>query len=122
MSGRRSCWITSSSAAAGGACTGAGVPPTRINGVIGISKAYITRVGGGPFPTEDHTAVGEQIRKAGKEFGAVTGRPRRCGWFDGPLLQYTAAVNGFDVIAMPVLETSGTVGEVTGLCMSAEAA
>jgi adenylosuccinate synthase len=97
-------FVTSSSASAGGACTGAGVPPTKIDGVIGVSKAYITRVGGGPFPTEDHTEVGEQIRKAGKEFGAVTGRPRRCGWFDVPLLQYTTAVNGFDSLIITKLD------------------
>ncbi len=75
-------FVTSSSASAGGACTGTGVPPTRIDGVIGVSKAYITRVGGGPFPTEALDGAGEQIRKRGNEFGAVTGRPRRCGWFD----------------------------------------
>jgi len=97
-------FVTSSSAAAGGACTGAGVPPTRISGVIGVSKAYITRVGGGPFPTEDHTEMGERIRAAGKEFGAVTGRPRRCGWFDVPLLKYTTAVNGFDSLIITKLD------------------
>src|SRR5438034_9678125 len=78
-------FVTSSSASAGGACTGTGVAPTRITGVIGVSKAYITRVGGGPFPTEALDAAGDQIRARGKEFGAVTGRPRRCGWFDVPL-------------------------------------
>jgi adenylosuccinate synthase len=97
-------FVTSSSAAAGGACTGAGVPPTRIDGVVGVSKAYITRVGGGPFPTEDHTEVGERIRAAGKEFGAVTGRPRRCGWFDVPLLKYTTTVNGFDSLIITKLD------------------
>ncbi len=97
-------FVTSSSAAAGGACTGAGVPPTRIDGVIGVSKAYITRVGGGPFPTEDHTERGERIRAAGKEFGAVTGRPRRCGWFDVPLLKYTTTVNGFDSLIITKLD------------------
>ena len=97
-------YVTSSSAAAGGACTGAGVPPTRIDGVIGVSKAYITRVGGGPFPTEDHTEMGERIRASGKEFGAVTGRPRRCGWFDVPLLKYTTAVNGFDSLIITKLD------------------
>jgi adenylosuccinate synthase len=97
-------FVTSSSAAAGGACTGAGVPPTRIDGVIGVSKAYITRVGGGPFPTEDHTEMGERIRAAGQEFGAVTGRPRRCGWFDVPLLKYTTAVNGFDSLIITKLD------------------
>jgi adenylosuccinate synthase len=97
-------FVTSSSATAGGACTGTGVAPTRIHGIIGVSKAYITRVGGGPFPTEalDHT--GELIRQRGKEFGAVTGRPRRCGWFDAPLLRYTATINGFDSLVVTKLD------------------
>lgn len=97
-------FVTSSSAAAGGACTGTGVPPTRINGIIGVSKAYITRVGGGPFPSEDLGAAGDQIRKSGNEFGSVTGRPRRCGWFDVPLLRYTATVNGFDTLIVTKLD------------------
>jgi adenylosuccinate synthase len=97
-------FVTSSNASAGGACTGTGVAPTRISGVIGVSKAYITRVGGGPFPTEALDARGEQIRVRGKEFGAVTGRPRRCGWFDVPLLRYTAAINGFDSIVVTKLD------------------
>jgi len=105
-------FVTSSSAAAGGACTGAGVPPTRIDGIVGVSKAYITRVGGGPFPTEDPTEAGERIRKAGKEFGAVTGRPRRCGWFDVPLLHYTAAVNGFDSLIITKLDVLDEVDEI----------
>src|SRR6185436_5809530 len=94
----------SSSASAGGACTGTGVAPTRINGVLGVSKAYITRVGGGPFPTEVLDDAGERIRQRGQEFGAVTGRPRRCGWFDVPLLRYTAAINGFDSIVVTKLD------------------
>lgn len=97
-------FVTSSSAGAGGACTGAGVPPTAIDGIIGVSKAYITRVGGGPFPTEALDDAGERIRQRGKEFGAVTGRPRRCGWFDVPLLRYTAAINGFDSIVVTKLD------------------
>ena len=97
-------FVTSSSASAGGACTGTGVAPTRINGVIGVSKAYITRVGGGPFPTEAHGEEGELIRRKGSEFGAVTGRPRRCGWFDAPLLRYTAAINGFDSLVVTKLD------------------
>ena len=105
-------FVTSSSATAGGACTGAGVPPTRIDGIVGVSKAYITRVGGGPFPTEDPTEAGERIRKAGKEFGAVTGRPRRCGWFDVPLLHYTAAVNGFDSLIITKLDVLDEVDEI----------
>src|SRR5205085_6754781 len=95
---------TSSSASAGGACTGTGVAPTRIDGVIGISKAYTTRVGGGPFPTEALDQMGEQIRARGNECGAVTGRPRRCGWFDAPLVRYAAMVNGFDSIVLTKLD------------------
>jgi adenylosuccinate synthase len=97
-------FVTSSSASAGGACTGTGVAPTRISGVIGVSKAYITRVGGGPFPTEALDGTGDMIRKRGNEFGAVTGRPRRCGWFDVPLLRYTAAINGFDSLVVTKLD------------------
>ena len=97
-------FVTSSSASAGGACTGTGVPPTRISGVIGVSKAYITRVGGGPFPTEALDEAGDAIRKRGNEFGAVTGRPRRCGWFDAPLMRYTAAINGFDSLVVTKLD------------------
>jgi adenylosuccinate synthase len=97
-------FVTSSSASAGGACTGTGVSPTRIQGVIGVSKAYITRVGSGPFPTEALDGAGEQLRRRGKEFGAVTGRPRRCGWFDAPLLRYTAAINGFDILVVTKLD------------------
>ncbi len=97
-------FVTSSSATAGGACTGTGVAPTRISGVIGVSKAYVTRVGGGPFPTEALDGAGEQIRARGNEFGAVTGRARRCGWFDAPLMRYTAAINGFDSLVVTKLD------------------
>jgi adenylosuccinate synthase len=105
-------FVTSSSATAGGASTGTGVPPTRINGVIGVSKAYITRVGSGPFPTESDNAAGEMLRREGNEFGAVTGRPRRCGWFDGPLLRYTAMVNGFDTLVITKLDVLDTLDEI----------
>ena len=105
-------FVTSSSASAGGACTGTGVAPTRIDGVIGVSKAYITRVGGGPFPTEALDGVGDQIRKRGNEFGAVTGRPRRCGWFDAPLLRYTAEINGFDSIVVTKLDVLDEFEEI----------
>ena len=97
-------FVTSSSAAAGGACTGTGVPPTSIDGIIGVSKAYITRVGGGPFPSEDKGEGGDKIREAGLEFGSVTGRPRRCGWFDVPLMRYTAMINGFDSLIITKLD------------------
>ncbi len=105
-------FVTSSSATAGGACTGTGVPPTRIGGVLGVSKAYVTRVGGGPFPTELHDEFGEAIRRRGNEFGSVTGRPRRCGWFDAPLLRYTAAINGFDSIILTKLDVLDELDEV----------
>lgn len=105
-------FVTSSSAASGGACTGTGVPPTKINGIIGVSKAYITRVGSGPFPSEDSGAAGELLRREGKEFGAVTGRPRRCGWFDVPLLQYTAMVNGFDTLVITKLDVLDQLEEI----------
>jgi adenylosuccinate synthase len=97
-------FVTSSSATAGGACTGTGVPPTKIGGVIGVSKAYVTRVGAGPFPTELNNEFGEHIRTRGNEFGSVTGRPRRCGWFDVPLLRYTLAINGFDSLVVTKLD------------------
>jgi adenylosuccinate synthase len=97
-------FVTSSSACAGGACTGTGVPPTKIDTVIGISKAYITRVGGGLFPTEALGAEGDAIRNRGREFGSVTGRPRRCGWFDAPLLRYSAMVNGFETMVVTKLD------------------
>jgi adenylosuccinate synthase len=105
-------YVTSSSAAAGGACTGTGVPPTRISGIIGVSKAYITRVGSGPFPTESKDAGGDLLRREGNEFGAVTGRPRRCGWFDAPLLRYTAAVNGFDTLMITKLDVLDHLEEI----------
>lgn len=105
-------FVTSSSSAAGGACTGTGVPPTRIHGVIGVSKAYITRVGGGPFPSESLDAAGDEIRKRGNEFGSVTGRPRRCGWFDVPLLRYTAMINGFDSLAITKLDVLDELDEI----------
>ncbi len=97
-------FITSSSTTAGGACTGTGVPPTKINGVLGISKAYCTRVGGGPFPTELHGEMAEVLRRRGNEFGAVTGRPRRCGWVDAVALRYAVRINGFDTIAVTKLD------------------
>jgi adenylosuccinate synthase len=105
-------FVTSSNASAGGACTGTGVPPTRIDGILGVSKAYITRVGGGPFPTEAVDSTGELIRKRGNEYGAVTGRPRRCGWFDVPLLRYTAMVNGFDSLVVTKLDVLDEFDEI----------
>lgn len=105
-------FVTSSNATAGGACTGTGVPPTKISGIIGVSKAYITRVGAGPFPSEDHGPLGEKIRQVGKEFGSVTGRPRRCGWFDIPLARYTGAVNGIDSLIVTKLDVLDELPEI----------
>jgi adenylosuccinate synthase len=87
-------FVTSSSATAGGACTGSGIPPTRLSQIIAIAKAYTTRVGEGPFPTELLDESGEFLRKAGWEYGTTTGRPRRCGWFDAVIARYAARVNG----------------------------
>jgi adenylosuccinate synthase len=97
-------YITSSNATAGGAATGTGMPPTRIDGVLGVTKAYATRVGGGPFPTEVTGDLGELIRARGKEYGSVTGRPRRCGWFDAPQLRHAVRVNGLDTVAVTKLD------------------
>jgi adenylosuccinate synthase len=87
-------FVTSSSATSGGACTGSGIPPTRIDRVAAVLKAYTTRVGEGPFPTELHDAAGEHLRTTGWEYGTTTGRPRRCGWFDAVIGRYAARVNG----------------------------
>jgi len=97
-------YVTSSNATAGGACTGAGVPPTAINRVIGVVKAYTTRVGEGPMPTEFPSNLMEQIRTRGKEFGATTGRPRRCGWFDAVVARHAVWINGCDSIAVTKLD------------------
>jgi len=93
-------FVTSSSTVCAGACTGLGIPPNRIGDVIGIFKAYCTRVGSGPFPTELNDATGEAIRKAGNEFGSTTGRPRRCGWLDIPALKYAVMINGVTRLIM----------------------
>jgi len=97
-------YVTSSSPTSGGACTGSGIPPTRIDSVIGIVKAYTTRVGNGPFPTELLDDEGEKLRKIGAEFGATTGRPRRCGWFDAFLLAYSKMINGITSVALTKLD------------------
>ncbi len=97
-------YITSSSTTAGGAATGTGVPPTRIHGVIGVSKAYATRVGGGPFPSAMSGEIAETIRARGNEYGAVTGRPRRCGWFDAIVGRYAVRINGLDTVALTKLD------------------
>lgn len=97
-------FVTSSSTTAGGACTGTGLAPTRIGAVVGVSKAYCTRVGGGPFPTEAKGECADGLRQRGNEFGSVTGRPRRVGWFDVPLMRYAAMVNGFETLIITKLD------------------
>lgn len=97
-------FVTSSNTVAGGACTGLGIGPTRINEVVGVAKAYTTRVGAGAFPTELHDKLGEKIREKGGEYGTTTGRPRRCGWFDAVLVKYSCRVNALDWIALTKLD------------------
>ena len=112
-------FVTSSTPTAGGACVGAGVGPTRIDEVVGLVKAYTTRVGAGPFPTELHDDVGERIRKIGQEFGSVTGRPRRTGWLDLPALRYAVRVNGLDALAITKLDVLTGLDEVK-VCVAYE--
>jgi len=97
-------YVTSSHPIAAAACLGAGLGPTRINTVVGVAKAYITRVGEGPFPTELHNKLGELIREQGFEFGTTTGRPRRCGWYDAVIARYAARVNGLTYLAITKLD------------------
>jgi len=105
-------FVTSSSAVAGGACTGAGIGPTRIDRVLGISKAYTTRVGSGPFPTELDDAAGKHLRDAGAEFGSVTGRPRRTGWLDVCALRHARRVNGLDGLVLTKLDVLTGLAEL----------
>jgi len=112
-------YVTSSSTTAGGACTGSGIGPTDIQAVLGITKAYTTRVGAGPFPTELHGEEGEALRKAGAEFGAVTGRPRRCGWLDIPALRYAARINGLTGLAITKVDVLTGLEELR-LCVAYE--
>ena len=97
-------FVTSSSTTAGGVCTGLGVPPRALTGCVGVVKAYTTRVGSGPFPTELSDAIGQRLRDVGHEFGTTTGRPRRCGWLDIPVIQYGHAINGYDSINITKLD------------------
>jgi adenylosuccinate synthase len=109
-------YVTSSNSTIGGVCTGLGVGPGAIDGVLGVVKAYTTRVGDGPMPTELLDATGERLREAGNEFGAVTGRPRRCGWFDAVVVRYAARVNGLDALALTKLDVLDGFGTVR-LCV-----
>jgi adenylosuccinate synthase len=105
-------FVTSSNPTSGGACTGTGIPPNQIDNVIGIVKAYTTRVGNGPFPSELLNDVGEKLRKLGGEYGATTGRPRRCGWFDSFLVKYSCMINGIDSVAITKLDILGNFDEI----------
>lgn len=105
-------FVTSSNPTSGGACTGLGIPPTKIDKIIGIVKAYSTRVGNGPFPTELLNEIGEKLRKEGNEFGATTGRPRRCGWLDLVALKYSVMINGITDIALTKLDVLDTFEEL----------
>jgi adenylosuccinate synthase len=105
-------FVTSSSATSGGAVTGTGVAPTAIDMVVGVTKAYCTRVGEGPFPSEIYDAVADQLRARGNEYGAVTGRPRRCGWIDLPLLRYAVMINGISWLVVTKLDVLDELAEI----------
>jgi adenylosuccinate synthase len=105
-------YVTSSSATSGGAATGLGVPPTRVTGVVGVTKAYTTRVGSGPFPTEMPDLDAQELRARGNEFGAVTGRPRRCGWLDLVVLRYAKMLNGIDSLVVTKLDVFDSQPEI----------
>ncbi len=109
-------FVTSSAAGAGGVASGLGIPPTRIDGALGIAKAYTTRVGAGPLPSEIGGDLEEQIRQRGNEFGASTGRPRRCGWFDAVVVRYSVRVNGLDALAITKLDVLDELAEIK-LCV-----
>src|SRR5262249_49539484 len=110
-------FVTSSSASVGGACTGLGVAPTRIDAVVGVTKAYSTRVGEGPFPTEMPDLDAREVRDRGQEYGAVTGRPRRCGWLDLALLRYSVMINGVSSLVVTKLDVFDTQREIQ-VCVS----
>jgi adenylosuccinate synthase len=105
-------YVTSSNATIGGVCTGLGVGPRAIDKVLGVAKAYTTRVGGGPLPTELTGEIGNRLRESGQEFGAVTGRPRRCGWYDAVAVRYAARVNGLDALALTKLDVLDGLSEL----------
>ncbi len=105
-------YVTSSSAGAGGACTGTGVSPTKIDLVMGVAKAYTTRVGEGPFPSEVLGDLGVKLRELGNEYGSTTGRPRRCGWFDSVALRYSAMVNGVSGLAITKLDVLSSLDKI----------
>ncbi len=110
-------YVTSSNASIGGVCTGLGVGPRAIGGVMGVVKAYATRVGEGPMPSELHDEMGKRLRDSGNEYGAVTGRPRRCGWYDAVAMRYAARINGLDVLALTKMDVLDGLDEIK-ICTS----
>ena len=105
-------FVTSSNASVGGVCTGLGIPPRAIGGVLGVAKAYTTRVGEGPLPTELSGELADRLRESGQEYGASTGRPRRCGWYDAVVVRYSARINGLDALALTKLDVLDGLPEV----------
>ncbi|MCX5726414.1 MAG: adenylosuccinate synthase [Candidatus Saganbacteria bacterium] len=112
-------YVTSSNPIAGGACIGAGFGPQKVDEVIGVVKAYVTRVGGGPFPTEMAGELGDLLRERGGEYGATTGRPRRCGWFDGVVMRHASKVNGLTQLAITKLDVLDTI-DILDICVAYE--
>ena len=112
-------FVTSSNSSGVGVASGSGVPAKHVDEVIGVVKAYSTRVGGGPFPTELHDAIGQQIRDQGNEYGTVTKRPRRCGWIDTVAIRYTARLSGADALSVMLMDVLSGIGEL-GICTAYE--
>ena len=109
-------FVTSSNPVAGGVTIGSGVGPTKINHVVGVSKAYTTRVGDGPFPTELHNEIGHQIREVGREYGTTTGRPRRVGWFDSVVVRHARRVSGITDLSLNSIDVLTGIETVKNLC------
>lgn len=112
-------FVTSSNPTSGGVCTGLGIPPTSISSIMGVAKAYCTRVGNGPFPSELKNELGEKIRSWGSEYGATTGRPRRCGWFDACAMKYSIMINGIQKLAITKLDVLSNLDEIL-MCVGYE--
>jgi adenylosuccinate synthase len=112
-------YVTSSNPVSGGACTGAGIGPNKVDEVLGVVKAYVTRVGSGPFPTEITGPTGDLLREKGAEYGATTGRPRRCGWFDGVVMRHASRVNGLSSLAITKIDVLEGIDRIM-LCVAYE--
>ncbi len=112
-------FVTSSNSSGLGVCAGSGLPPRWINKVLGVAKCYSTRVGGGPFPTEQDNEAGQRIRDLGNEYGTTTGRPRRCGWFDAVAVRYTARLSGIDALSMMMMDVMSQLPEIK-ICIAYE--